>query len=297
MDKEDDLSQFVQMQIHPTNEMAQILYDENQDVKTRSIKLEAGHEYDFEISINGQTSLKEFKSLPKDLRKCNLQSEVQQGSWFSKYSQRNCVYECNARLAIERCGCIPWDFYHLGEFQECDVFGRTCFINTMENLTHLLKSPCQNCPKDCDYFKYNIESKSVEKIFDDSGFGYGGKYFKLLFGSCLGKLFCDYLTDANFTLKEEYSINYSLKDLTDNTVPMLDQYEGMIVVNLKFTTPEAELTVLQARYTLMDKIAGLGGSIGIFTQLTGCTVLAFTHLFLTLIKELFQYFPILKREV
>ena len=97
----------------------------------------------------------------------------------------------------------------------------------------------------------------------------------------------------NSTIKEKYSRKFIRDEITDIT----KQYEGMIVVNLRFSTPEAEMMVLEARYTLMDKIAGLGGSFGIFTQLTGCTVLAFTHFFLTLIKEMFQKFPIFKREV
>ena len=282
----------VQMQIHPNYEMAQIFYDENQDHKTKSIKLEVGHEYDYEVSITGQISYTGFRSLSHEQRKCYLESEVSEGSWFSKYSQKNCMYECHARLALEKCGCIPWDFYHLGEFQECDVFGRTCYINTMENLTHMVESPCHDCPKDCDYFKYSLELKSDEKIFDRDA--YGGKYAKIYAGSCYGfKVFCDYILDTNFTLKERYSMEYIGTETND----WLKQYGGMIVVNLRFSNPEAEMTVLEARYTLMDKIASLGGSFGIFTQLTGCTVLAFTHLFLTLIKELFQYFPILKREV
>ena len=286
----------VQMQIHPNYEMAQILYDENQDYKTRSIKLEAGHEYNFEVSINGQMSLEGFRSLSLEQRKCNLESEVTERSWFKKYSQKNCMYECHARLAAEKCGCIPWDFYHLGEFQECDVFGRTCFINTMENLTHMVKSTCQDCPKDCDYFKYSTELRSDEKIIDDIPYGYGGKYVNFYDSQCYNyKIFCDYLKDTNFTLKETYSMK--LIHDQDKISSMMKQFEGTIVVNLRFSTPEAEMTVLEARYSFVDKIAGLGGSFGIFTQLTGCTVLAFTHLFLTLIKELFQYFPILKRDV
>ena len=73
------------MQIHPNYEMAQIFYDENQDHKTKSIKLEVGHEYDYEVSITGQISYTGFRLLSHEQRKCYLESEVSEGSWFRKY--------------------------------------------------------------------------------------------------------------------------------------------------------------------------------------------------------------------
>ena len=271
----------VQMQIHPTTEMAQILFDEFQEFKTRSFKLKRGHEYTFQIGIQVMNTTEGFNDLPIGHRSlCKLPNEVEEHSWFQVYSQKNCIYECHAKSALEFCGCIPWDYYHIGEFLECDIFGRTCFLNAMENLTHQHGHPCQHCQSNCNSVQYNVELVKDEEI---SGERYGGKYVNYYFGKCQGnKLFCDYLEDKNHTLRDEYS-------KSKNNADRERQYEGMIVVNLKFESPNAELLLLDSRYTLMDKMSNLGASFGFFTQLTGCTILAASHLLISIFKELYHF--------
>ena len=67
---------------------------------------------------------------------------------------------------------------------------------------------------------------------------------------------------------------------------------GLIVVNLHFVTPEVKVDVLTVRYTVFDKIASFGGSFGLLTQFTGCSMLAIIHILSLLIKELYSYIEI-----
>ena len=46
------------------------------------------------------------------------------------------------------------------KYQECDVFGRSCFYGAMANLTQAPENHCKHCMKDCNYVKYN---KIIEK--------------------------------------------------------------------------------------------------------------------------------------
>ena len=116
----------IQMQIHPTTELAQILYDPRQDHSTRSFTLKGGHEYTFKVNIDGRIVSENFQELPIDQRKCKLPNEVDEDSWFRYYSKRHCKYKCRTILAYNACGCIPWDIFHVGNYPKCDIFGRTC---------------------------------------------------------------------------------------------------------------------------------------------------------------------------
>ena len=64
-----------------------------------------------------------------------LENEVFDDSIFKTYTAKNCKYECHVKLAEKMCKCIPWDYLHNKKSVECDIFGRTCFYNAMENLT------------------------------------------------------------------------------------------------------------------------------------------------------------------
>ena len=60
--------------------------------------------------------------------------------------------------------------------------------------------------------------------------------------------------------------------------------QNMIIIKLQFKSPEVELTVLDSRSTVSDKIAKLGGTFGIWAQLTGCTLLVLINVFVIIMK-------------
>ena len=64
--------------------------------------------------------------------------------------------------------------------------------------------------------------------------------------------------------------------------------QNMIIVKLKFKTSEVDFTVLDARTTLSDKIANLGGTFGIWAEVTGLSILGIINLVLLMIKLLFR---------
>ena len=155
----------LQMQIHGAKEFPHILFGSNQEKLMKSISLEPGHEYVINLDPYGQISTEDFKSMSLEKRQCQLESEVFEHSTHPIYTKGNCKFDCHVDLAYDTCKCIPWDF--VSKYQdaaECDIFGRTCFFNMVEMLTHESNLNCTHCIEECDNIKYrksNIQSESL----------------------------------------------------------------------------------------------------------------------------------------
>ena len=151
--------------MNQNKEFPQILYSSSQDVRTKSLSLKPGYEYEIEISMNGQVSSEGFHSLSLEQRNCRLNHEVDKNSILKVYSQSNCKYECLVKKAFGMCQCIPWDFMHnLANASECDIFGRTCFFRAIESMKHEPISYCPDCIEDCDRFTYQTRIKSYRSL-------------------------------------------------------------------------------------------------------------------------------------
>ena len=62
-----------------------------------------------------------------------------------------------------------------------------------------------------------------------------------------------------------------------------------VVVHVSFTSSKVEMNVLDARYSFYDKIAKLGGTLGLCTQMTGGSFLTIIHLIVLIIKVCITY--------
>ena len=151
----------IQFQLHQSKELGQMSENGDYDFHTNSITLKAGHEYYFDVTPIGQKSTENLKILNIEQRNCSLEGELNGLSMFKKYSINNCKYECHVTRAKNECQCIPWDFVNNGTttMDECDVFGRTCFFNWMENLAQSPIDHCSHCIKGkcllCSYYLEN----------------------------------------------------------------------------------------------------------------------------------------------
>ncbi len=196
---------------------------------------------------------------------------------------------------------------------ECDVFGRTCFLNVVNNVTHSEVNLCPQCMKSCQYLHFHIVSVKSAPLADDVGMGGMSRYFKYFGDYCFRKDFCIYHLDKNRTFTPlspaEQMMTKSTK-LTD--FGSLDRkHKGMIVVNIRFAKPEVDVMTLgnfyhchieiptnefsliclskDARLSVYDQIAGLGGTFGLYTQITGASLLTLTHLLVLIIKSLYNH--------
>ena len=156
----------IQLQIQQNVDIPQILYGSNQQDAHKSLKLNPGYEYIIKLSPRGQITDAGFQDLTLEQRKCRLKHEILEGATTSIYSKQNCKYDCHVSLAIESCQCIPWDFIsNETEVQACDLFGRTCFLSKIANLTHSPVDICPQCIDECDDMEFKkeiVEVKSLE---------------------------------------------------------------------------------------------------------------------------------------
>ena len=63
---------------------------------------------------------------------------------------------------------------------------------------------------------------------------------------------------------------------------------NMIIVRIAFKTSEIEVTVLDSRTTLADKIAKFGGTFGLWVQLSRCSLLVLINVIVVVIKTCFK---------
>ena len=174
------------MQISEGKGFPQILHGIDQDKNQRSISLKPGFEYEIELHPHGQISSPDFREMSLEKRGCRLSHETMESSTYQVYTKDNCLYDCRVQQAYKICQCLPWDFVNtISESTECDVFGRTCFFNVMENMTHSRDEFCSHCIEECDWVKYrrkiigseSIMLKGAEDDYDeDYNEGYVGRY-------------------------------------------------------------------------------------------------------------------------
>lgn len=287
----------VYFQIHSTNELPQILNDPHQRTEMDSLSLKAGNEYFIELTPFGQNVTNQFRKLDYQDRNCFLSKELPaKGSQLKVYSKQNCRYECKINIAIENCGCIPWDFplnIIDSDVMECDIFGRTCFMNSIEQSTANEINQCPQCQDECEFMEFH-KTRITEKAIK-----YGEGWFKFSSDGCIPDYFCDYLLDANDTI-ESLTWYEKLRDVRDGIEGnakketkksqkyLKDHLEDHIVVHLNFASSKVEMNILDARYSFYDKFSKLGGTLGICGQITGASFLTLVHLVVLIMKAIFK---------
>ena len=111
---------------------------------------------------------------------------------------------------------------------------------------------------------------------------------------------CEYLIDGNSTI-EALTWYEELKDISDEMdgkpkssirakkIRANSFLREHIVVHIDFASSKVEMNILDARWTFMDRIAKLGGTLGLCAQITGGTLLTMIHLFVLIIKACLKY--------
>ena len=291
-------SKKLKIQLHQDNELANMLKPNDYDDFIIPLTLESNHEYFIRVTPYGRNSSQNLKDLSIEQRNCRLGNEVMEGSIFKLYTESNCRYECHIKLALEMCKCAPWDFMHNSGKKECDVFGRTCFYQSMKNQAQDSKDHCSQCIQGCDYIRYKreiVESRKImEKLIDDDyNNQWGNEYLECDYlrknykqDICTGeKSFVEFFYDSNNTFFDNGF--YNMQDCiaptkTGRKFQRVKMYQNAIILHLKFMKPEVEL--FDVKYAPMDKISNFGGKFGIFAQLTGWSLIGIINLCIVLLK-------------
>ena len=281
---------------HQSKEISQFLEDRRLDLASPSLKLKAGMEYFVDIIPQVTETTEAFKKMDFRQRNCKLPHEVEVESIFKIYTKENCKYECNIKKAEETCKCIPWDFLHKnGKSQECDIFGRTCFYNAMNEFPKV-KNSCDHCMKECDYtiyetiltneksllLEYSRDSDGNTRLFETHTIGGDS--------DCTGDtIFCEYFW-PNSTRFFDDGLDQSFLSMNGNRYKFQRSYMASDLVIIHWRILKPQINVVDAKYSLLDKFANFGGNFGIFAEITGCSFLGMMNFIILVFKLIFSKF-------
>ena len=97
--------------------------------------------------------------MSEERRDCRFRKDNHDLQLFSQYSQAACQFECQIKLATNKCGCVPWDYPQLATddlLPVCEGWGRYCFENVLMDTSKRLND-CGNCLPDCIITRYIME--------------------------------------------------------------------------------------------------------------------------------------------
>ena len=284
----------IDLKIHPSNEVAEFALNDNYESNLVPLTLNGGYEYFIDITSSITQVSDEYLSTDLKERQCfGLDDSLPSSSTFKIYTRANCKYDCLIKKAQELCQCIPWDFIdNKSTKTECDVFGRTCFFNSLKNESQSQTKVCPHCLDNCENVKYQITrfrkrpldtlvvyENWKDQIVDNLDWIGSGE-----------REFAKFLMDNNHTL-----IDKGFKKIFNSFTYRPDtQYEYLhyqrhlkfIKVHIRFLRPI--LKKIDLKYNSLDKIANFGGKFGIFAQLTGCSLLAIFKIIFKVFKTFFS---------
>ena len=122
------------------------------DLQGNAVEVEAGYITTFLITPFQIVTSANARGLTVNDRKCMFKHDKEDLTLFKGYSQANCLFECQLKIAYDKCQCVPWDYPHLNDsWSICDRFGRECFLDMMIKVD--LHKEC-NCILDCAITRY-----------------------------------------------------------------------------------------------------------------------------------------------
>ena len=80
------------------------------DIRTSSFEIPLGHSTIVYITPKATEVDEDGKELTEFQRNCRLNQESGSLNIFKVYTKVGCLFECNLKHAIERCGCVPWNY-------------------------------------------------------------------------------------------------------------------------------------------------------------------------------------------
>ena len=80
------------------------------DIRTNSFEIPLGYSTIVYITPKATEVDEGGKELTELQRNCRLNEETGLLNIFNVYTKVGCLFECNLKHAVERCGCVPWNY-------------------------------------------------------------------------------------------------------------------------------------------------------------------------------------------
>ena len=213
-----------------------------------------------------------FKEWNKEHQVCYY-PEDRNMSFFSFYTQDNCLLECRYHKISKRCGCSPW-YLKQDDYPVCGKSGNACFKEEFNNYQEDLadRTEC-DCRSDCggihifssmNKYPFSDKTATEEKLWWDSETKSGRLANYLLDPD---EVFVDSFTRNMTKLRRNMSTDAELAD---------HRFQNELsVLNFFFDTPIITRITLEMRITIFDQISAIGGTLGLFT---GVSLITFAEI-------------------
>ena len=118
------------------------------------IELNPGYKSTIIVSTSEIKTTEPLLEYSKQRRNCRHENETMGLRILEKYSKSGCIFECRLGIALDFCGCSPWDYPRLNEtVRICDNMGSVCFEKVMEEVD--TEEDCSFCMDDCNILRYS----------------------------------------------------------------------------------------------------------------------------------------------
>ncbi len=134
------------------------------NIRKETFKLVPGTVYDISVVPSAIRTTDDGLKLQPSSRDCKAKYESDDLNIFNIYSQSACIFECQLKMAINKCHCSNWDYpVYNDSISYCNIGGPDqCFLGMMKAPMDLQNC---NCPNDCSINQYSIVS-TVTPISD-----------------------------------------------------------------------------------------------------------------------------------
>ena len=261
------------------------------DLRSGGIEIEPGYLSTFLITPSQQLTLDPVKELEENRRNCKFRSENEGLKIFNEYTQTGCIFECQITHGLDKCGCIPWNYPHLGDPSPvCDYMGAYCFEEVMAE-TEIIQN-C-DCPFDCDTTRYSYSVSSTKLDTD------------MICKKAISETF-DYYASPIYARPAKFMRNYeqtenSEKDTGDDAI-CKENVRNIAVAQFQLAGQIVTQIKRDIRVTFADNVSNFGtgqmlnfccslanatvfsgGTIGLFT---GMSILSIFEVFFWIIRIL-----------
>ena len=80
------------------------------DLRTNNFEIPLGYSTIVYITPKATEVDEDGKKLKEEQRNCRLNEKTETLNIFNVYTKVGCLFECNLKHAMKRCGCVPWNY-------------------------------------------------------------------------------------------------------------------------------------------------------------------------------------------
>ena len=254
------------------------------DQKRGIIELKAGYHVTIRVTPKVIDAREDYVDFPVQTRNCKLPYEADVLKFFQNYTKDGCELECALNRSLSVCKCLPW--YLPNNFKEasmCDMFGAKC-VDTILSDQRNYRTCKEQCLEDCkitsyaaipSYVPIDPEQTCAEPIFK--------AFFE--------KIYWSYQHEMNF----ERMTMEKWKDWDDQykgekAMYFCQEYVLKYISIVTVETPVNSVVKAKrvARITFNDKLAAVGGTLGLFSGISILSMVEVVCFCLTITKRMCQ---------